>query len=166
MQQPYREGDWFAVPLPRGAYAAGLVARRPKRGTIILGYFFGPPRKTIPTIRELGGIRAEHVNLVRRVKDTALHGAEWRVLGQSEPWHREAWPVPVFYRREGLSGRGIRVEYDDDNLTTPAREAAARLSDASLPEDAVLDEAQLVELLARLLSEKWPVIPDPTAWTR
>lgn len=166
MVQSYREGDWLAVPLPRGGYAAGLVARRPRRGTIILGYFFGPPHKAIPTPEELAGIRAEHGQLVCRVKDTAVHRGEWRVLGRPECWRREDWPMPAFYRREGLSGRGIRIEYDDDNLITPAREAAANVPDASLPEDVVLDEARLLELLARLLSEKWPVIPDPTSWNR
>lgn len=42
--------------------------------------------------------------------------------------------MPAFYRREGLSGRGIRVEYDGDNLTTPTREGPASVPDVNLPE--------------------------------
>lgn len=166
MAQQYREGDWFAVPLPRGGYAVGLVARRPRRGTVVLGYFFGPPRKTLPACEALAGTRAEHALLVCRVKDTALHNGEWRVLGRPASWRREDWPIPAFHRREGLSGRGIRVEYDDEDLTTPARESVAGAADASLAMDVVHDDARLLEVLARLLSEKWPVIPDPTAWIR
>lgn len=144
----------------------GLVARRPQRGTVLLGYFFGPQRKAAPAMEELAGIKAEHVQLVCRIKDTALHRGVWRVLGRRDRWRRKDWPMPAFYRREGLSGRGIRVEYDGDNLTTPAREGPASVPDANLPEDVVLDETRMLAALSRILSQERPVTLDRSQWVR
>jgi len=44
MQEPsYSEGDWFAVPLRGGGFAAGVIARAmPRKEGVLLGYFFGP----------------------------------------------------------------------------------------------------------------------------
>lgn len=166
MTQSYREGDWFAVPMARSAYAAGLVARRPRRGTVLLGYFFGPQRQTIPTMAELALLTAENVQLVCRIKDSALYRGVWRVLGRRDRWRRKDWPMPAFHRREGLTGRGIRIEYDGDNLTTPVREVPASVPDASLPDDVVLDEARVLEALSRILAQERPVTLDQSQWIR
>jgi hypothetical protein len=74
--------------------------------------------------------------------------------------------MPAFFRREGLSGRGIRIEYDGDNLTTPAREVPASVPEGALPEDVVLDEDRLVETLGVILSEERPVSLDQSQWIR
>lgn len=163
--QTFREGDWFAVPIGHG-FAIGLVARRPKRGTLFLGYFFGPRRAQPPPVEELRAVRAEQAHLVCRVKDSALHRGLWRVLGRREPWRRKDWPMPAFHHKEGLSGRGIRIEYDGDNLTTPARELEASVTDITLPDDVVFDEARLVDALTKLLAEEKPVSIDPSQWVR
>jgi len=163
--QTYKEGDWFAVPMAHG-FAVGLVARRPKRGPIVLGYFFGPCREQIQDIGALEQIRAEQASLICRLRDGALHRGLWRVLGHHPHWRRKDWPLPAFHRREGLSGRGIRVEYDGDDLTTPAREAEAGVTDLGLPEDMVFDQDRLISVLTKLLAEKKPVTIDPTHWVR
>jgi hypothetical protein len=166
MAQTYREGDWFVVPLRRGGQALGLVARRPRRGTVVLGYFFGPARKRTPTAEELANVRAEHAQLVCRLKDTPLHHGAWQVIGHHEHWRRKDWPIPAFFRREGLSGKGIHIEYDGDNLTTPSREVPASVPEGALPEDVVLDEARVLESLMVILSEERPVTLDQSQWIR
>ncbi len=163
--QSYKEGDWFAVPMPHG-FAVGLVARQPKRGPVILGYFFGPLRKQLPDEAELTQIKAEQASLICRLKDGALHRGLWRVMGHHHHWRRKDWPSPAFLRREGLSGRAIRLEYDGDNLTTPAREKEASIPDLSLPEDVVLDESRVLDTLGKLLAEQKPVTIDPSHWVR
>jgi Immunity protein 26 len=163
--QTYKEGDWFAVPMPRG-FAVGLVARQSKRGPLILGYFFGPLRKQLPGETELAQINAEQASLICRLKDGALHRGLWRVVAHHPHWRRKDWPLPAFLRREGLSGRGIRIEYDGDNLTTPSREQEASIPDLSLPEDVVLDESRVVDALGKLLAEQKPVTIDPSHWVR
>jgi hypothetical protein len=167
MTQQYREGDWFVVPLGHSLMALGLVARRPKRGGgLMLGYFFGPPRKQAPNAAELQTLSASQVQLVCRFKDAPLHRGLWRVIGACDKWRHKDWPMPPFLRKEGLSGRAIRVEYAPDNLTTPARESEAAATDAMLPEDVVFDETRLVSTLNRMFAEKRPVTLDPTQWVR
>jgi len=164
--QQYREGNWFGVPLGHGQMALGLVARRPKRGGLLLGYFFGPPRKHAPDAAELQSLAARDVLLVCRFKEAPLHRGLWRVVGDCAKWRHKDWPMPAFLRKEGLSGRAIRIEYAQDNLTTPARESEAAATDAALPEDIVYDEIRLVETLNRLFAEQRPVTLDPGQWTR
>jgi Immunity protein 26 len=166
MAQQYREGDWFAVPLGHGQIALGLVARRPRRGGLLLGYFFGPPRKQPPPVAELQELQAQNAVLICRFKEAPLHRGLWRTLGACAKWRHKDWPMPPFVRKEGLSGRGIRIEYGADNLTTPASEVEATATDASLPEDLVYDETRLVEALNRIFTAQRPVALDPGQWAR
>jgi hypothetical protein len=41
MKLPYSEGSVFLVPLRKGGYARGVVARASPKGKGLLGYFFG-----------------------------------------------------------------------------------------------------------------------------
>ena len=166
MAQQYDEGDWFAVPVGHGQIALGLIARRAKRGGLLLGYFFGPPRKAAVDPAELQAMQATQAQLTCRFKDAPLHRGLWRVVGSCTKWRHKDWPMPPFLRKEGLSGRAIRIEYAPDNLTTPARELEASATDAALPEDIVYDELRLVDTLNRLFAAKRPVTLDPGQWTR
>jgi hypothetical protein len=133
---------------------------------VILAYFFGPHRKQLPDAAELAQVKAEQASLICRLRDGALHRGLWRVVGHHPHWRRKDWPLPAFHRREGLSGRGIRIEYDGDNLTTPAREQEASVPDLGLPEDVVLDETRVLDILGKLLAEQKPVTIDPSHWVR
>jgi hypothetical protein len=164
--QHYGEGDWFTVPIGKLGHAVGLVARKPRRGTLFLGYFFGPARRTVPVQEELDRLAATDAVFVCRLRDNALHRGLWRVVGKKERWRHKDWPMPRFLRREGLSGKTIRIEYDADNLTTPARETEANAADLTLPEDIVYDEKRLVAALGQLFASEKPVTLDPGHWTR
>jgi hypothetical protein len=80
----YREGDWFAVPLRAGGFAAVIVARAmPGREGVLLGYFFGPRRDRVPTLDELSALSASDAVLVERFGDLGIldgAGAVERVL--------------------------------------------------------------------------------------
>ena len=116
----YQEGDWFAVPL-EGGYAVGIVARSNPRAAL-LGYFFGPRRDEIPSLDELGGLRADSAILIGLFRHLGLKHGDWPILGQLEVWNRESWPMPVFVRHEELTGRSFRVIYDDDDPGRLVRE--------------------------------------------
>src|SRR4051812_2435383 len=112
MATKYRIGDWIAVPLPDGTWAMGRIARG-KRG-ILLGYFFGPRRRTVPRLDELQHLRADAAEYVTAFGDMGLRKEEWPVLGGHEDFDPTAWPMPGF--RGGFSkGQYWRIEYADDN---------------------------------------------------
>jgi site-specific DNA recombinase len=54
---PYEEGDWFAIPVKESGYATGLIARAANNGKILLGYFFGPLRKSPPSIKDVANLK-------------------------------------------------------------------------------------------------------------
>ncbi len=166
MAQEFREGDVFSLPLAHGGFGVGVLARRPRRGTVVLCYFFGPRRKQAAVTEGVDALRAGGALLVCRLKDTGLHRGSWRVIGAIGQWRRDEWPVPPFIRKEGLSQRGIRVEYGDDNLTVSARETAAGVTDMSLADDIVFDEQRIVDALERVIVEQTSTVTvDPSKWT-
>ena len=82
-----REGQFFLLPVERGQYAVGLIARAPKRGGGLLGYFFGPRRNIEPSQEWLNARAAQQAVRVCRFKDIALFRGEWKLL--------DVLPVPT-----------------------------------------------------------------------
>lgn len=145
---PYKEGDWYAVPLQTGGYCLGVVARADGRGRV-LGYFFGPPRTQVPTQEDTQGLWADDAKLIAMFGDLGLLRGEWPIVGPSADWERGCWPVPAF-ARTNLMGQSCRVVYDDGLQRvgeTPARPEALR----GLPEDAACGYVSIQIQLTRLL---------------
>jgi hypothetical protein len=101
MPEPtYREGDWFAVPLHGGGFAAVIIARAmPRKEGVLLGYFFGPRRADVPALGELSALSTSDAVLVERFGDLSIldgHGRWWGI-----PVDGIAVPVPL--RRSDVS---------------------------------------------------------------
>lgn len=111
---PYQEGTWFAVPLQHGGFALGVVARATRYGKVILCYFFGPRRKTLPTLSDAESLRPENAAGVWRVGDLGLVNGSWPILGSYPSWNRLEWPMPDYVRRDSAR-RAWRVQYSDTN---------------------------------------------------
>jgi hypothetical protein len=171
MTVPYREGQFFLVPIERGIHTVGLVARAPVRGGVLLGYFFGPRRSHEPNEKWLNGLTPALAALVCRFKDSALYHGEWKLLGSLAGFQRADWPVPAFHRFDGsvthVPGNDAvqdwRVEYGDDNLIVPARERAAHGADLKLDDDLAYDPGLLVDELGRRVKDMAPTA-DSAAW--
>jgi Immunity protein 26 len=119
----YSEGDWFAVPLRDGGFAAGVIARAmPCKEGVLLGYFFGPRRLVPPKLEMLCGLSAVDALMVEIFGDLGIINGEWPLLGRTDGWDRNAWPIPEFGRFEELTGRAFKVIYDDDNPNRVLRE--------------------------------------------
>jgi len=150
---PYREGDWFAVPLPSGGFALGLVARATRRGKILLGYFFGPRSGSIPDPKVIESLKPSAAVLVARFGDLGLIEGEWPILGMQVAWTRAEWPVPSFVNYDSLSGRFWRTEYADDDPNrlvsrTPIAEEEAQEFQRDIVSGYVSVATKLDELLA------------------
>jgi hypothetical protein len=154
LEPTYQEGDWFAVPLREGGYAAGIIARAmPHKEGVLLGYFFGPRRDTVPTLDELSSLSASDAALVERFGDLGILDGTWPLVGHSGEWNRDAWPTPAFGRLEELTGRALKIIYDDADPNRFLREERIEPSElASLPKDGLSGAGAVERILTRLLS--------------
>jgi hypothetical protein len=114
MSLPYSEGSVFLVPLRKGGYARGVVARSSKEGKVLFGYFFGPPLESTEgvTLEDLHPADAIHRVLFG---DLGLINGEWPVVGNVPNWDRAEWSMPDFVRRDDLSKKAWLVRYSDDD---------------------------------------------------
>jgi hypothetical protein len=170
MATPYHEGQFFLLPVERGAYAVGLIARAPARGGVLLGYFFGPRRSQAPGEQFLRGLHPQQATLVCRFKDTALYRGDWKLLCSLDNFERASWPVPAFHRFDGSvthvpgndAVQNWKVEYGDDNLIVPVREAAAHGADLKLAQDIAYDPGLLADTVGNQVKDTAPTADDST----
>jgi Immunity protein 26 len=168
VQIPLTEGAFFAIPIDPGQFGVGLIARAPRRGGILLGYFFGPRRVRAPETSWMESRLPAHAVLVARFRDQALFRGQWPLLHRWGGFDRSQWPVPPFHRFDGsvtLSPGAIavtdwRVEYGDDNLITPVDEQPAFGPDLRLDDDAVFDARSLREAVGARLVAAVPSADD------
>lgn len=149
---PYSEGDWFAAPLRNGGFALGLVARMDGRGGVIC-YFFGPAFPSLPSIEAARDRRRGEAVLIANTGDPGLTRGEWYLLGRVEPWDRESWPVPVFVRRDAVSGTPKRVIYREPDFNTEVQLLPCTEEEAQrLPKDGILGYGAVEMRLTKLLT--------------
>ena len=152
MKLAYKEGTWFAVPLRSDGFALGVVARATKKGRVLLGYFFGPCRHSIPHVSELSSLCPDEAVLVVRFGDLALINKEWPIIGSSTPWNRRCWQMPSFIRTDDMSGRAWEVTYSDDDPSRVVTETLITNGASDLKRDAVLGAGAVEIVLTRELA--------------
>lgn len=151
MKLNYKEGTWFAVPLDGGGFASGVVARATTEGGIILCYFFGPKRNSVPTLTEVEKLNASGAIRAWIISDLALCQNEWPIIGWSEQWKRSEWPMPAFIRREPIGSKAWRVYYSDTDPSSLVREEPAPY-DSNLEPDSTRGAKSVEIRLTKLLS--------------
>ncbi|MGC1239752.1 MAG: Imm26 family immunity protein [Acidimicrobiales bacterium] len=151
--ESYREGDWFAVPLRNGGFGFGVVARI-NPGGILFGYFFGPVSRDLPNVDAFSTFKAEDAIMVARFGHLGLKDGSWFNLGQAKQWNRGDWPIPSFCRYEELTGRSLRVEYDqnDPNRVVKLDPVPPGASE-QIPKDRLLGAGALEKILTSSLSD-------------
>jgi len=153
----YKEGDLFAIPLPDGGYAIGIIARvsRQRNKGILLGYFFGSRRTTIPSIQELASVTAKDALYVCRFGDLGLLEGTWPVIGRLPGWTKLAWPMPVFAREQLVSGITLKVVYADDD---PARVVSEIKIGSAAVADCPQDGLMGAQAVVQVLNSKLPTL--------
>ncbi len=118
----FNEGDWFSIPLGNTGHAVGVVARKPRNGNDVLGYFFGWYGRVAPTLKDVENYAPSEAVAICIFDDSALANGSWHVLGQAHAWIRDRWPVPDFGQQIpsglGKSAQTWRVHYPDDDLNS------------------------------------------------
>lgn len=123
----YGEGDWFAVPLAGGDFAAALA--------------------------DVADLRPRDAVLVGICGHLALRSGEWPIVGRAASWDRDTWAMPVFVRTEEVSGRSFRVFYDPDDPSRHLRDERIPPSTAVQgPGDGLMGAAYVEERLALVLA--------------
>ena len=150
---PYEEGSWFAVPLSGGGYATGVVARTAPAGRIILAYLFGPRRRIVPALAELETLQAHQALCHLRTGDMGLVNERWPVIGVSDAWEREAWPMPSFIRRAEQLKLAWRATYADTDPGKPEREESVPFDTPNLENDSLYGYGSTEMLLSKLLAQ-------------
>jgi uncharacterized protein DUF4259/immunity protein 26 of polymorphic toxin system len=116
-----REGSCFAIPLPSGGFAVGVLSQL-LAGKLPFGYFFGPRRAKPPENRELASLNPSDAILRVKFGDTEIQNARWLPLGAIERWSIEDWPTPAHTSGEAGGGLVWRIEYPRDApKSDPAR---------------------------------------------
>lgn len=151
MKPPYEEGTWFAVPLrDRRSYGVGVVARA-FEGGVLLCYFFGPRRNTVPSLDEVANLLPSDAIRVLQVGDLGILEGQWQIVGSSPEWERSEWPIPPFARYELLTDRVWKVSYSDTNPNQVVQEEQIDPKDVSFGRDALYgSEAAEIELTEAL----------------
>lgn len=132
---PYSEGTWFAVPLKPFGFSVGVVARMKPNGKILLGYFFGPRRSSVPTLAQIVDLKPHEAIAKMIVGSLGLRKARWPIIGRSESWNRSDWPMPVFIRRDILRPMAWLVYYSDDNPSVQMAEEPVHPGTAGFDDD-------------------------------
>lgn len=119
----------------------------------MLGYFFGLRFDEPPGLSYVDELSAVDNALIQTFGDLGLIRGKWPVIGRLARWRREEWPMPAFGRHEELTGRYLRVEYDDDDPNSRPREVEiSRDEFEQVPQDGLAGfgfvEARLTRLLA------------------
>lgn len=151
---PYKEGTLFAVPLRRGGYGVGVVARTSPQRKILLAYLFGPAWKTVPPVDEVKNLCPQDALRVARVGDLSLIDKTWPIIGQVQSWRREEWPMPPFVRREDITKKAWRVQYADNDANRVVAEEPMNYPNVSeFERDAVLGAGAAEIVMTKMLAE-------------
>jgi hypothetical protein len=158
-KRPYKEGDWFSVPLENGGYGLGIVARANGAGCI-LGYFFGPRRGEVSSEEDTLDLTCCEAVLVAVVGDLGILEGKWPIVCGPCNWDRERWPVPAFGKVDEAEGKAWRIEYSD--ALQPVRSTRVSLEEACrLPADGVDGYVALEVRLTMALSAEFPDVGVP-----
>jgi hypothetical protein len=111
-------------------------------------------RADLPSIEELRGLRPDRAILVQRFGDLNLVEGNWPIVGKSEGWNREEWPMPLFGRFVEIDGKAWRVEYKDDDPNSIPRETRISVDESEkLPSNSLLGAGAVEIRLTKLLSD-------------
>lgn len=152
---PYKEGDWFGIPVEGGGYAVGLIARCGRKGKVLFGYFFGPRREVLPPLTELRNLKPDDAILIGLFGDLDLYKKRWPVIGSFSEWKREKWPMPLFVRTDSISGEKYLIRYSEDEPTLELEKRRTSEKEAEgFPKDGLAGAAYISIILNRLLGNQ------------
>jgi hypothetical protein len=153
-KKPFKEGDWFGVPI-NSHFVAGRVAGVGRQGGILIGYFFEPLLAAVPALESLNNLRPEDAFLIARFTDPGLAKEGWPIIPGETDWQSELWPIPAFGRLSiYVPGTGFATPYNVDNVSIRGRETMVSAAEAmTLPMDGLHGHIALQYSLSKYFRE-------------
>lgn len=96
-------GDWFAVPLDGGGFCIGRAMSVDNAEEELIAYFFGPRRRAIPDVLELGELLPADAISAHWVSMYGLTRFDWHILGKGAVTNVPVWPMPIFWGIDFMS---------------------------------------------------------------
>jgi hypothetical protein len=109
------------VPLRSNGFARGIVARMPKDGVVLFGFFFGPKMQSVNEL-SFEGVERSAAIAELRFGDLGLVNGNWSIIGSLPNWSPKMWGMPDFVRRDPLGRKAWGVRYSDLDPTIVKRE--------------------------------------------
>jgi hypothetical protein len=151
----FSEGTWFAVPIGKGTWSVGVIARVGAR-SMTFGYFFGPARRRVPTLEDTRDLTADAAVLCVLFGDLGLQDGSWLVIGEDEEWNPDDWPLPAFGRYSPTASptsTAVRVVYSD-SLERTSERACTKADVEHLPLHRLCGSGYVEDVLADLLKRR------------
>ncbi len=157
-KRPYREGDWFLVPVPfdfsrlhTPEPVSGVVlVTRGRNGRVAFVYVFGPWGYE-PAESDLELLQPGDEVLMCLIGDTPLRDGTFKPIGSDLKFTRDRWPMPWFSIHSGLPGfHTDAVRTSDDRPFDAIETRPISVEDAlQLPEWSVGGAIDIYEKLAQ-----------------
>ena len=148
----YSEGTCFFLPLRKGGFSRGVVARVSRDGPMF-AYFFGP--KLDKPEGSFDDVRSEEALLLGLCGDLGLLNGKWKIAGKLKGWNRVDWRLPPLYHEDPESQQAWLTYYDDDNLKfireEPVQFGVAHYS--NYPYDRLMGYGSVEIRMTKLLSQ-------------
>lgn len=143
----YSPGQIFAIPLNH-FYVAGIIIREDE--SILLGCFFKQKFNNVPALIDVN-TAADNIILVKLFGSLGLDKKHWVIIGSLPDFNISEWKIPVFKRKDAISGEYYKVFYNDKlgRVKTELADPGENLD--SYPDDGTAGYGFIEKRLLRLL---------------
>ena len=148
---PYKEGDFFSVPLRTSGFGLGIAARITGKGGI-LGYFFAQKYLSPPALSEISGKTSGDAIFICHLGDLGFFEGGWRIVGTPDTWCRDKWPQPSFVRTDVITKKHFRVTYPENDFFSEIERIEITDEEAALlPSDGTWGYGAVEKRLTKIL---------------
>lgn len=121
-----RPGSWVAIPLPKGGWGLGLIARRAesrRKFRTVFIYIYGPvPTDSVVAMKLLGRLRPDERAGWGFTTDQAVLEGRWPLLVHLENFDSSEWQLPLVVSGPVGGGQGYfnrrEISEYDEKLTS------------------------------------------------